>query len=204
MSSLLWLSLILVCLLGALSPGPSLVVVVRETVSSGRRNGVIAGCSHALGVGLWALMTIHGLALLITRQQTVYSVLGYMGAAYLAYLGVQAWRHAGDSDLACVESGRQHTAWMAARQGILISLTNPKLALFFIALFSQFVGANQTALTHWGMILIATLIDGGWYTLVALLLSHPRPLALLRRHAGAVERLSGTLFLILALRVITL
>ena len=72
MSLMLWGSLFLVCLMGAMSPGPSLAVVLRETVRNSRWHGVVAGLSHALGVGLWAFLTVHGLALLVTEHQGLY------------------------------------------------------------------------------------------------------------------------------------
>ncbi|GGB80128.1 amino acid efflux permease RhtB family protein [Marinobacterium zhoushanense] len=204
MSWMLWGSLLLVCLMGAMSPGPSLAVVLRETVRNSRWHGVVAGLSHALGVGLWAFLTVHGLALLVTGQQLVFTALSWAGAAYLAWMGVQAWRHAGEAGALDVGEARVHSLLGAARAGAVISLLNPKLALFFMALFSQFVSADQSSLTQWVMILTATLVDGAWYSLVALMLSHPRLLKALRRRATWVERATGALLVGLAVRVVTL
>ncbi|MBS97294.1 MAG: lysine transporter LysE [Oceanospirillaceae bacterium] len=204
MSLMLWGSLFLVCLMGAMSPGPSLAVVLRETVRNSRWHGVVAGLSHALGVGLWAFLTVHGLALLVTEHQGLYMALSWGGAAYLAWMGVQAWRHAGEAKALQIEEGRVHSLFTAARAGAMISLLNPKLALFFMALFSQFVSAEQSLLAQWVMILTATVVDGAWYTLVALMLSQPRLLKALRRRAALVERATGTILLGLAVRVVTL
>ncbi|MBV1790045.1 LysE family translocator [Marinobacterium sp. D7] len=204
MSWMLWGSLLLVCLMGAMSPGPSLAVVLRETVRNSRWHGVVAGLSHALGVGLWAFLTVHGLALLVTGQQLVFTALSWAGAAYLAWMGIQAWRHAGEAGVLDTGEAQVHSLLGAARAGAVISLLNPKLALFFMALFSQFVSADQSSLAQWVMILTATLVDGAWYALVALLLSHPRLLKALRRRAKWVERVTGTLLVGLAVRVVTL
>lgn len=204
MSLMLWSSLFLVCLMGAMSPGPSLAVVLRETVRNSRWHGVVAGLAHALGVGLWAFLTVQGLALLVAQHQILYMALSWGGAAYLAWMGIQAWRHAGESRVLDIGEGKVHTLFSAARAGALISLLNPKLALFFMALFSQFVSAEQSLLAQWVMILTATIVDGAWYTLVALLLSQPRLLSALRRRAALVERATGTILLGLAVRVVTL
>ncbi|TCK08166.1 LysE family translocator [Marinobacterium mangrovicola] len=204
MSLMLWGSLLLVCVMGAMSPGPSLAVVLRETVRNSRAHGVVAGLSHALGVGLWAFLTVHGLALLVAEHQTLYLTLSWAGAAYLAYMGVQAWRHAGEGGALQVADGSVHSLFGAARAGALVSLLNPKLALFFMALFSQFVSAEQSVLAQWVMVLTATIVDGAWYTLVALLLSHRRLLNALRRRAKLVERATGALLVGLAVRVVTL
>ncbi len=204
MSLMLWGSLFLVCVMGAMSPGPSLAVVLRETVRNSRMHGVVAGISHALGVGLWAFLTVHGLALLVAEHQGLYLALSWGGAGYLAYMGIQAWRHAGEGGSLNVSNGSVHSLFGAARAGALISLLNPKLALFFMALFSQFVSAEQSALAQWVMILTATVVDGAWYTLVALLLSQRRLLEALRQRTKLVERATGALLVGLAVRVVTL
>lgn len=203
MSWMLWGSLLLVCLMGAMSPGPSLAVVLRETVRNSRRHGVVAGLSHALGVGVWAFLTVHGLALLVTGHQLIFTALSWSGAAYLAWMGVQALRHAGEAT-PLSEEGEVHSLLGAARSGAVISLLNPKLALFFMALFSQFVSADQGPAAQWVMILTATVVDGAWYSAVALMLSHPRLIGALRRRAKFVERVTGALLLGLAVRVVTL
>ncbi|KEA64056.1 Lysine exporter protein (LYSE/YGGA) precursor [Marinobacterium lacunae] len=204
MSWVLWGSLFMVCLMGAMSPGPSLAVVLRETVRNSRWHGVVAGLSHALGVGLWAFLTVHGLALLVTGQQLVFTALSWAGAAYLAWMGIKAWRHAGEAGTLDAGEAQVHSLMGAARAGAVVSLLNPKLALFFMALFSQFVSAEQSVLSQWLMIVTATVVDGAWYTLVALLLSHPRLLKALRRRAKFVERATGALLVGLAVRVVTL
>lgn len=201
MSLMLWLSLLLICVLGAMSPGPSLAVVLRQTVSNGRGHGIAAGCAHALGVGAWAIATVWGLGLLVSRHQGLYQVLTWMGAAYLVWLGFNALRHAAAPSLKAERDGRE-SLWQAARSGALISLMNPKLAVFFTALFSQFVTADQTLTDQLLMVLTATLVDGLWYSLVALLFSQAHLLAWLRRHLRQVEQLTGVVLIGLAIRVV--
>lgn len=200
MSLMLWLSLLLICMLGAMSPGPSLAVVLRQTVSNGRGHGIAAGCAHALGVGLWAAMTVWGLALLVSDYEQVYRLITWAGAAYLIWLGIGALRHASTPRIQA-QDGERESLLSAARSGMLISLLNPKLAVFFTALFSQFVSAEQLWQDQLLMILTATVVDGAWYSLVALLFSRPRLLAWLRRHLKRVEQLTGVVLIGLALRV---
>ncbi|MBA4501262.1 LysE family translocator [Marinobacterium marinum] len=200
MSLMLWGSLLLICVLGAMSPGPSLAVVLRQTVSNGRGHGILAGCAHALGVGLWAVMTVWGLGVLVNEYQALYQLLTWLGAGYLVWLGISALRMASVPDLQPTQ-GESETLWQAARSGMLISLLNPKLAVFFTALFSQFVTAGQAFGDQLILVLTATLVDGIWYTLVALLFSQPRLLAWLRRHLKRVEQLTGVVLIALAIRV---
>ncbi|WP_110678976.1 LysE family translocator [Salinicola sp. RZ23] len=199
MSPELWLSLLLICALGAMSPGPSLAMVMRHTVSGGRAPGVVAALTHALGVGLYAGLTVLGLAAVIAHQPWLFRVVTLGGALYLAWLGVQALRAGRGEGLqvAKVASGRR----MAMRDGLLVALGNPKLIVFFVALLSQFVSADMSVAGRWLIVVTATLVDGGWYVLVALLLSHSRVLPWLQRRAVWINRLTGVVLLGLAARV---
>lgn len=197
-----WLSLVAICCLGAISPGPSLAVVLQHTLSNSRAHGVIAGVSHALGVALWALLTVWGLALVVANSPTLSKVIMYSGAAYLAWMGVKALRSTQGAQLK-VEK-KQAALSTAARDGMMISLLNPKLALFFIALFSQFVSTQMGIAEKAIMISTAAVIDGLWYCLVAIILSQAQVINRLQQHSVLIDRISGLILVGLALRVVTL
>ncbi len=201
MSLMLWLSLLLICILGAISPGPSLAVVLRQTVSNGRAHGILSGVAHASGVGLWAIATVWGLGLLVSQNPMAYQLLSYMGAAYLVWMGFNALRFAATPHLQA-DAGSKESYWSALRSGALISLLNPKLAVFFAALFSQFVTADQSLQTQIIMVATVTIVDGLWYVLVALLFSQAHLLTWLRRHMKRVEQLTGIVLIGLAIRVV--
>ncbi|WP_417580604.1 LysE family translocator [Nitrincola sp.] len=201
MSLMLWLSLLLICVLGAMSPGPSLAVVLRQTVSNGRGHGIVAGCAHALGVGVWAIATVWGLGLLVSQHQLAYQLVSWLGAGYLAWIGYNALRYASSPTLVA-ETGARESYWKAAGSGALISLLNPKLAVFFTALFAQFVSVEQTLQDQIIMVLTATLVDGIWYSLVAMLFSHAYLLTWLRRHMKRLEQLTGVVLIGLSIRVV--
>ncbi|BBI63410.1 hypothetical protein HSBAA_47160 [Vreelandella sulfidaeris] len=88
----LWLSLAAICAMGAMSPGPSLALVLRHTLGGGRFNGVTAAIFHTLGVGFYALLTVWGLGALIAGFPLLFQLITWSGAAYLAWLGVKALR----------------------------------------------------------------------------------------------------------------
>jgi threonine/homoserine/homoserine lactone efflux protein len=88
--------------------------------------------------------------------------------------------------------------------GALISFLNPKLAIFFIALFSQFLIKDGSMADHGIMVGTVTVVDGLWYTIVAVVLSHGRIFSALQRRSQLVNRLTGGVLILLALRVVTL
>ncbi|ALM53651.1 LysE family translocator [Halomonas huangheensis] len=196
----LWLSLAAICAMGAMSPGPSLALVLRHTLGGGRSSGMMAAVTHALGVGLYALLTVWGLGAVIEHHPTVFRVITWLGAAYLAWLGIKALRAGAGGALRT--QGQSANLMIAARDGLVVALGNPKLILFFVALLSQFVTPEMTLLQRMIIVLTAVVIDGGWYTLVALGLSHSRVLPWLQARAHWINRITGVLLLGLAVRVL--
>lgn len=196
----LWMSLVAICAMGAMSPGPSLAVVLRHTLGGGRLPGVITGISHAVGVGFYALLTVWGLGELIERMPLLFRAISWGGALYLAWLGIKALRAERGGALE-THPGRASRG-QAARDGLLVALGNPKLIVFFIALLSQFVTPEMSVAARFVIVLTAMIIDGGWYTLVAISLSHSRLLPWLQAHAHWINRITGVLLLLMAARIL--
>ncbi|QQX81219.1 LysE family translocator [Shewanella sp. KX20019] len=201
MSFSTWLGLLAICCLGAMSPGPSLAMVVRHTLGGGRTKGIICAWAHSIGIGVYALVTLLGLAVILKKAPMVFNAIAIIGALYLAYMGVQALRSKGGmSDK--LAAGKSSDALTAARDGLAISLFNPKIMLFFLALFSQFVAVADNVAAKGLIVLTPLIVDGLWYTLIALVLSHSAVLPKLREKAALIDKLSGIVLILLAMRVI--
>tara|TARA_B110000238_G_scaffold58741_1_gene64262 strand:+ start:1264 stop:1866 length:603 start_codon:yes stop_codon:yes gene_type:complete len=197
-----WFSLVAICCLGAMSPGPSLAVVLRHTISNGRAHGMATAVSHAAGVALWALLTVWGLAILVVEWPLIYKLLTYAGAMYLMWMGIKALRSKGTGPLQVEPIIAPMSE--AARDGLMVSLLNPKLAFFFIALFSQFVSAELVMADKLIMTGTAAVIDAVWYIIVALALSQSKVLEKLQSQSATIDKISGVILLGLGLRVLTL
>ena len=197
-----WFSLVAICCLGAMSPGPSLAVVLRHTVSNGRAHGIATALSHAIGVALWALLTVWGLAVVVVEWPLMYKFLTYAGAGYLMWMGIKALRSSGAGPMDVEQVSAPISA--AARDGLMVSLLNPKLAFFFIALFSQFVSAELVVADKLIMTGTASVIDAVWYIIIAVALSHSKVLDKLQKRSATIDKLSGAILIALALRVLTL
>jgi threonine/homoserine/homoserine lactone efflux protein len=194
-----WLTVLSICVLGAMSPGPSLALVLRHTLAGGRRNGALAALAHGAGIGLYALAAISGLAVLITASPALFRAFEWAGAAYLAWLGLRGLlaKPAQADRPEPPVSGRS-----AARDGFLIAFLNPKIAVFFIALFAQVIGPATPWAARFLYAGTAWFVDTAWYLLVAWLFSVPRWLAGLQRNAVWFERLFGFVLLALAGRLV--
>lgn len=131
-------SVFLLCI----TPGPDLAYVVGQSVANGRRSGVISATGVALGSCTHALASAIGLTALITASPMLFTVIKYIGAAYLIYLGSKmVWdtfisKPQNDDNTVAVP--RRNTRSLLLR-GFITSITNPKVLLFFISFFPQFV-----------------------------------------------------------------
>lgn len=194
-----WLSLVGICLLGAMSPGPSLAVVMNTALRRGHRAGYGAAIAHGLGVGLYALLTVAGLAVLVTRSPALFLVIQVLGAAYLIYLGVQSLRHAAAQGPG---GDKIPTREHSAMDGFWIAFLNPKLAVFMLALFSQFIKPEAGLLEKSVMVATVAITDACWYALVVTLLSRTSLQSKLLHHGPLIDRVFGVLIILLAVSVL--
>jgi threonine/homoserine/homoserine lactone efflux protein len=120
-------------------PGPSNLYVVARGLQSGSGAAVAGAAGCATGALTYVAATAAGLSALIASSQLVFAGLHYAGAAYLCWLGIVALRSRATEVPRATGNGSR---WRSYRQGALVELGNPKVALFFLALFPQFVDAG--------------------------------------------------------------
>ncbi|MGB7757945.1 MAG: LysE family translocator [Salinisphaera sp.] len=200
-----WLTFFGAGLMLELAPGPDLLFIAAQTGRHGRGHGFAAMFGVWTGALVHIAATVLGLAAILARSALAFSVIKWIGAAYLLWLGIQSLWSAGRA----AAGERRSTAaapsrWAAYRQGILIDLLNPKVALFFLAFIPQFVvdGAGPPAaqLALHGLLLLA--IAGLFEP--ALILLGDRLIGFFkgrRRLAAWTERGVGALFIGLGARL---
>jgi len=193
MSLISWFTLIGVCVIGAMSPGPSLAVILQNRVQRSLYYALIASWAHAAGIFFWALAASTILGSLFQRIPTVKNYLTLAGAAFLIYLAMKSWgSHSSDKT---VQNTQLPAAWLT---GISISLLNPKIFVFFTALFSQLIPEGASVITLLGMATVAGLVDGTWYSFVSLLVGHIGLEKSLSSHRVLLNRVSAGFYLIVA------
>lgn len=122
----------------AFMPGPATLLTIARASRSGVRVGLATGAGIAAGDVLHTFMAIIGISAIIAASATLFSVVKYLGAAYLVYLGLQAI-FAGTGAATRPSSAPPMTAGKAFRQAVVVEVLNPKTALFFLAFLPQFV-----------------------------------------------------------------
>ena len=195
-TSLLGLSF--VCAIGAMSPGPSLAVVLRNTISGGRLQGIMTGVGHGIGFGIYALVAVTGLSALLLANESLFMLLQWGGALVLLWLSYNMLTYTPpDEEKEHESSGRQGFI-----EGFLISFLNPKILVFLVAIFSQFIVPNMTSLDRFFMALLAGIIDTTWYVLVAAVLAGTPLIDILRSNSVIIDRAIGLVLSLLALALV--
>jgi len=173
--------------LGAISPGPSLLMVIRNTIVGGRRRGVMCAVGHGIGFGLYAGVAIFGLIVLLEEAPGVFLGLQWIGIALLVWYGWLMWAH---SDEEVTEDSVEKEA-RGFLEGFSIAFFNPKIALFLVAVLAQVLESGMSLETKLVIGFIGMAIDMAWYVLVAVFLTGTPLLDWLRSNGSIVNRLTA-------------
>ena len=168
--------------LGAISPGPSLLMVIRNTIVGGRRRGVLCAVGHGIGFGLYAGVAIFGLIVLLEEAPGVFLGLQWIGIVLLMYYGWLMWAHSSDESHEDLEGEAR-----GFLEGFSIAFFNPKIALFLVAVLAQVLESGMSLETKLVIGFIGMAIDMAWYVLVAVFLTGTPLLDWLR--ANGVEKM---------------
>ena len=167
MTFFLWSQFALVCLLGAMSPGPSLALIIRNSINFNRMSGIIASIAHGLGICVYATVTIIVLEFILRNSETIFFVIQICGSLFLVILGLIFILKKNNEKQ--IETSQIHSSSFA--QGFIIAIINPKILIWFTAIYSQFIDINATFLNKTILVLTPSIIDTVWYSLVAILVT---------------------------------
>lgn len=198
-----FITVALIHLLAVASPGPDFAVVVRESVTHGRK----AGTCTALGVGsaifLHVGYSLLGIGLIVSQSIVLFNALKWAAAAYLLYIGVKALRArpatATQAPVDLVKAER--TARGAFTAGFVTNGLNPKATLFFLSLFTVVINPHTPLLVQAGYGLYLAVATGVWFCLVARLFSQERVRAGFARMGHWFDRAMGAVLVGLGLKL---
>ena len=153
-----WIGFLTAAVLLNISPGPDMAFILGHTMKSGTRAGFSAVFGIWTGACIHVLLAAFGLSAILAASAIAFSTVKWVGAVYLVWLGIQALRSKGEGGF--VRAAGETVGWRRIyRQGVLVSLLNPKVAIFFLAFLPQFVveGAGPAwaqLLLHGGLIIV--------------------------------------------------
>jgi threonine/homoserine/homoserine lactone efflux protein len=188
------------CLAGAASPGPSVALLSKTVMDGGRRAGMVFGLAHGLGIFFYAFLVTFGLSVTLSFIPFLIDFLNIAGVVFLLWLAYIMFR----SSFALSDSDQQkfqitNTLFGNFGSGFLIVFLNPKIALFFLAIFTQFLGDVSSFQEKAIMVSTATIIDTCWYIFLTFIIALPKFRKFLQLRARGFEFVLGCFFIILCL-----
>ena len=189
-----------VAVLLSMTPGVATALVVRNAARGGRRHALQTTFGNSVGVLAWGCFAAAGIAALVATSAEVFDAVKLAGAAVLLLIGLRSLLgrdHAPADRGAPTASGRA-----AFREGLVTSLANPKLAVFFVALFPQFIPRGAAVLPcALAMATVIVAVDLIWYSALALLVATARKAFADGGWGRRIERLTGAVLIGLGIRL---
>ena len=184
---------------GAISPGPSLAVVLRNTIAGGRSRGIACSIGHGLGLGIYAFLAISGIAFLKSGGGSFSTTLELGGAVFLVWVAISMLRdiRADEENTELHDEGKRQ----GFVEGFLIAFLNPKIFVFLTAIFSQFIAAGMPLSDRLIISFLALVIDTSWYIIVAIALSGTAILEGLKERGKLIDIVVAIILLGLAITI---
>ena len=186
----------LIHLVALVSPGPDFLVSCRNTLMYSRSIGIYTAVGFGLGICVHISYAGFGLSWLISNNELIFTIIQYLGAFYLMLIGFQSLRSfQSQISQETVTVSSRISPFRAIRIGFITNVLNPKATLFFLSLFSTMLDptVGELTLVVISVLLVVTTIF--WFSLVALLISHARFTAVLKRYEKTVHHFFGVLLI---------
>ena len=193
-----WFLLAMVCLAGAASPGPSVILLINSVIKDGRKAGVAFGIAHGLGIFVYSALVASGLIILLSLAPWFSIALEFTGFLFLLWLSISMIKNSFQK-VPIDETGSDTSSaplFEYFRNGFLIVFLNPKIAAFYLAIFSQFLDAASNLEHKFLMVATATVIDELWYILLTFVIAVPKFIKFFKLSAKKIEFFLGVVLLL--------
>lgn len=191
------------CTLIAASPGPSTMLIIRQSLRS-RRAGFLTVLGNETGVFVWGVIAALGLTALLAASQLAYDIMRIAGAVTLVGFGIKTLLDARGEpgEEKSQDAQAVHSGWTSYRSGLLLNLANPKAAVFAMSFLPQFVPAGAPHLpTMIGLAAVWAVFEVGFYGLYVWFVGRMKKIISRAEVRRRLERVSGTVLLLLGVRM---
>ena len=185
-----------VCLLGAMSPGPSMAVVVSNAIFKGRYNGVLAAIGHGIGITVYAIFAVLGIGFIINTNIFIFYSLKILSIIFLIFIGINLILNKEKINLVKRNTKEEAVSFF---QGLSISILNPKIFIWFIAFFSQFMSDNSNFLYNFILISTAGVVDTCWYIFLTTLATSSIFRLYFEKKSVQIRKIIGAIYLIISI-----
>ena len=197
MSTITFLQIFFVCLLGAVSPGPSMVVVINNAIFKNRYHGILTSIGHGIGIGIYALFAVLGIGIAIETNLFLFNGIRILSVIFLIYLGVRSIINKTKIDFDKKNNTKEGAT--SFLQGFSISILNPKIFIWFVAIYSQFMSLDNDIVFNSYLVLTAGIVDVTWYIALTLLVTSDLALEFVKSKISILQRFLGIILITLGL-----
>ena len=198
MTFFVWSQFAIVCIAGAMSPGPSLAIVIRNNVNFNRLAGILTSIGHGIGIGVYATLAVLGLGLILQTNQTVFMIIQIIGLVLLFLFGLMFVFQKNKQD----KKEEKQSQLNSFLQGFTIAIINPKILIWFTAVYSQFIAIDASFYFNSILVLTASLIDAIWYIIVSVLVTGYGLKNLLIEKKLMIQKTTGIVLIIISLMLL--
>ena len=198
MNNLFWVQFAAICIVGAMSPGPSMALIIRNSIKYGRISGILFSLGHAIGIGIYATVSVLGLQFILINNLFLFNAIQFCGSVFLLILGILFLRDTAHN-LSLENEQKNVNSFM---QGFAISILNPKILIWFAAIFSQFIEISSTNFVKLAMVLIASSIDGLWYIILTIVVTGFGLKQFLEHNTNIIQKISGIILISISIIIL--
>ena len=198
MSNWFWVQFATICIVGAMSPGPSMALIIRNSIKYGRLSGILSSVGHAIGIGIYAGISVAGLQIILINNIFLFNTIQFCGSVFLLVLGILFLRDTGQK-FSIQDKQKSVNSFM---QGFAISILNPKILIWFAAIFSQFIEISSTNFVKLTMVLIASSIDGLWYIILTIIVTGFGLKQFLENNTKIIQNISGAVLIFISIIIL--
>jgi threonine/homoserine/homoserine lactone efflux protein len=196
MSFFLFIKIFLICLFGAISPGPSMLLVINNALKS-KLNGFMSAIGHGLAIGLYALFSVIGLELLTHNYYNIFIILKILSIIFLFYIGMISITKNKKENL-LVKDNNVKNYRIAFLEGFTIAILNPKIFIFFTAIYSQFLSLDNNIVLNFTLVSTAMIVDMIWYIILTILVTVLGFKNFFYRRIFLIRKIVGLLFILIS------
>lgn len=185
------------------SPGADFAIVIKNTLGCGKKTGLATAFGIGLGILVHMIYTLFGVAILLAKSAVLFSVIKWAGAGYLLWFAYQSFQSRKKDETLAEQTGQQLiTVTQAIKQGFVVNVLNPKVTLFFVALFTNIVSPSTPLSLQIAYGLWLSFYTMAWFSLVAWGFSRRLVLNWYQDHGHYIDWAMGAILVLIAIRLI--
>ena len=190
-----FIKVFLVCILGAIIPGPSWVLIINNALFKGKISGYLTSIGHGFGIAVYALIANLSIGIIIKSNIFLFNTIKIFSIIFLIYLGYKSF----SSSAINLQEKYLTGKFQSFLEGFSLAILNPKVLIWFMAIYSQFMSPNNELIFNFILIITAGIVDMSWYCLLVFFVVTAGLLPIIQDKILIFQRTIGSIFIAIGL-----